>query len=258
MLVVCYGATLGAMFHFWMTDEDMAHGILVPAVIGWILYRERAKLRTLPIQPSRWGWIVLAAGAALQLASIRGAGVFIGSVAFLMSAAGAVLCLGGTRWMRALAFSFVLACFMLPKLAYFYNEITLPLQLLASRLAAGILTIAGFSVIRAGNVLSVSGHQVSVEAACNGLRYLFPLGFVTMVFGYLSGSKLWIRAVLFALSIPLAILANAVRVAGAAASPRLAEGTLHTVIGVVVFALILPILPMTHHVLRSMDRRLSA
>jgi exosortase len=257
-ILACYASTLRAMFQLWMTDEDMAHGILVPPLIFWILYRKRARLFELPVDPSRWGYLLLAAGAALQLASARGAGIFIGSVACFVSAAGAVICLGGFAWIRALAFSFMLACFMLPKLAYFYNEITLPLQLLASRLASGILTVAGFAVIRTGNILSVSGHQVSVEAACNGLRYLLPLAFASMAFAYLNGSRAWIQAALVAAAVPVAILGNALRVAAAAASPRLAVGDWHTFIGIAVFVLTLPGILMIHHVFRAMDRRLNA
>jgi len=257
-ILACYASTLRAMFGLWMTDEDMAHGILVAPVIGWILWRERARLSALPIEPSRWGWLLLVLGAVLQLASTRGAGIFIGSVAFLVSIAGAVLCFAGFAWIRALAFPFVLACFMLPKLAYFYNDITLPLQLLASRMAAGILTLGGFSVIRTGNILSVSGHQVSVEAACNGIRYLLPLAFVSMVFAYLNGSRTWIRAALVAAAVPVAIIGNALRVAASAASPRLAVGDWHTFTGIVVFVLTLPGILMIHRLLCSMDRRMHA
>jgi exosortase len=256
ILAACYASTLRAMFHLWMTDEDMAHGVLVPLVIAWILYRERARLRQLPADSSGWGWALLATGAALQLASARGAGVFIGAVAFLVSTAGAVVCLGGTAWIRALAFPFALGCFMLPKLAYFYNESTLPLQLLASRLAAAMLTAAGFAVIRAGNLLSVSGHQVSVEAACNGIRYLIPLAFVSLVFSYLARSVLWIRAALVVSAVPIAIASNALRVALSAASPRLAVGDWHTLTGVAVFILALPGILLIHSGLAFVHRRI--
>ena len=185
LILIAYASTLRTMVQIWMTDEDLAQGILVPPVILWILYRERARLKALPVEPSRWGWLALTMGAALQFASVRGAGIFVGSVAFVVSLVGAVLCLGGIAWTRALAFPLLLTCFMLPKLTFLYDAVTLPLQLLASRLAAGILTAAGFAVIRTGNILSVSGHLVSVEAACNGIRYLLPLGFVALFFAYL-------------------------------------------------------------------------
>jgi len=158
-------------------------------------------------------------------------------------------------WLRALAFPFLLSLFMLPKLNFFYNQITLPLQLLASRLASAMLTATGFAVTRAGNLLTVYGHQISVEAACNGIRYLLPLWFLALTFTYLSKSPVWIRAAVAALAVPLAILANAVRVAVAAASPRLAVGGFHTLIGIAVFVLTLPVVVMLQGLFNSIERR---
>ena len=257
-ILICYASILVSMFHLWMTDEDMAHGMLVPPVIFWILYRERGRLADLPVRPSWWGWGLLFAGAALQIASARGAGIFVGSVAFLVSAAGAVVSLGGGAWLRALAFPFLLGVFMLPKLSFFYNELTLPLQLLASRMAAGILSVAGFAVIRSGNILNVAGHAVSVVAECNGIRYLLPLCFLALVFAYMTGAAAWVRMAVFAAAVPIAILANALRVAVSAASPALAIGTLHTVTGVVVFVLMLPVLASVQKLFQLLGARRDA
>ncbi len=262
IIVVAYAPVLKQMFGLWMTDEDLAHGILVLPVIAWIIYRERARLSEVPLRPSGWGLLLLAFGCALNLASVRGAGIFLGSLAFPVTTAGAVLCLGGFGWLRALAVPFLLSLLMLPKLDYFYNELTLPLQLLASGMAASMLSTAGFDVLRSGILLTVSGHQVVVEAACNGIRYLYPLLFVVVIFGYITRSPFWIRAMLCLLTVPLAITANAFRVAAAAASPRLAMGGWHTFIGVVMFLVILPALPLAQgffsSIDRSIDRRLHA
>jgi exosortase len=171
----------------------------------------------------------------LQFAGALGVGLFAGSLAFLLSVAGAVLCLGGFAWLRALAFPLVLAIFMLPKLAIVYNQATLPLQLLASRIAAGILTSAGIGVIREGNILDVGGHRVAVAEACNGIRYLLSLGFIAVVFGYLADSKTWMRLALLFAAIPVAIVANGVRVAAAGWSPSLEAGMPHVIAGWFIF-----------------------
>ena len=102
-LVICYAPALRGMFEQWSTDEDMSHGFVVPIVVLWIVWRERGRLRELPAEPSWWGFAVLAAGAGMQFAAALGAGLFAASVAFLVSIAGAVLCLGGFTWLRALA-----------------------------------------------------------------------------------------------------------------------------------------------------------
>jgi exosortase len=242
------------MVHQWLTDDDMAHGVFVPFVIAWIVYRERSRLARLSHKPTWWALAFLAAGTGLQLASKLGAGLFAGSLALLFSVAGIVLGLGGGAWLRALAFPFALALFMLPKLAFVYNQVTLPLQLSSTRAAAGILTAAGFAVIRAGNILDVSGHKIAVVEACSGIRYLLPLAFTTLVFGYLSGSKFSVRAALLAASIPLAILFNALRLAALAAVPVLLTGALHDLTGVAIFILCLASVAGMQRILVTLSR----
>lgn len=242
LLLACYASTLHGMFQQWMSDEDMGHGALVPLVVLWIVWRERKRWRSLPLEPSAWGLALLGAGAAMHLAGTLGVGLFASSVAFLLSAAGAVVCLGGLRLLRSWAFPFLLALFMLPKLAIVYNQVTLPLQLAASKLATGLLTTAGIGVIREGNILDVHGHRVAVAEACNGIRYLLPLGFVAVFFAYLVDPKPWMRVAVLAVTIPLAILANAARVAASAWVPAFDSGTPHELLGVAIFGVSLALL----------------
>jgi len=252
-LLLCYASTLRGMLHQWLTDDDMGHGIVVPAVIVWIVWRERARWKDLPLAPSPWGWLILAAGAGLHLIGALGGGLFASSVAFVISAAGVVIALGGFAYLRTWTFPFALALFMLPKLAIVYNQTTLPLQLMASRLAATLLTVTGFGVIRAGNVLEVRGHQILVAEACNGIRYLLPLGFIAALLGYLASARMWARWALLLAAIPVAILANGVRVAVAGALPAFAEGTLHSLAGVIIFAFSLALLGGVLHAFQRLS-----
>jgi exosortase len=243
LLMACYASTLHGMWDQWMTDEDMGHGAVVPFVVAWIIWRERERWQKLPLKPSAWGVALLLIGMAIHLAGVLGVGLFVSSVALLISAAGAVVCFGGFGLLRSWSFPFLLALFMLPKLAIVYNQFTLPLQLLASKLAAAILTTSGIGVIREGNVLDVNGHRVAVAEACNGIRFLLPLGFVAVLFAYLADpSKTWMRWAVLAATVPLAIVSNAVRVAAAAWVPRLDSGTPHEVLGWVIFVLTLGML----------------
>jgi exosortase len=181
-----------------------------------------------------------------------GAGLFLSSVAFLISVAGVIVCLGGFPLLRSLAFPLLLTLFMLPKLAIVYNQATLPLQLLASKLAAGMLTTSGAAVIREGNILDVGGHRVAVEEACNGIRFLLPLGFLSVLYAYLSDPRPWMRMVLLAAAVPLAIGANALRVALAAWVPALDAGTLHQLAGATVFALCLAMMVPVQRLFRGL------
>jgi len=255
MLLICYALILRGMVGQWIGDEDMGHGFAVPLVILWVVWRERDRWRALPPQPSWWGFAILAAGAAMHLVAALGVGLFVGSVAFLVSAAGVVVCLGGFALLRAWAFPFLLALFMLPKLAVVYNQVTLPLQLMASRIAAWMLSVTGFGVIRDGNVLEVGGHRILVEEACSGIRYLIPLAFMGVLVAYLSDPKPWMRGVLLALAVPLAIGGNALRVAASGAVPAVAEGIPHLVCGWLIFALCLGALVAMRHLIDALYTR---
>jgi exosortase len=226
--------------------------------IGWIVWRERDRWRALPVQPSALGFVILGFGAVMQLASVLGAGLFAGSVGFVLSLAGCIVCLGGFAWLRVWTFPLLLTLFMLPKLAIVYNQTTLPLQLMATKIAGGMLSLAGFAVVRDGNILEVSGHRISVVEACNGMRYLLPLAFIAVLFAYVTDSKRWMRLALLVAAIPVAIIANAVRVAAAAGVPALAEGSAHVVSGLTIFVLCFPALMILRRMLNSVYTRLHA
>ncbi|HUA83517.1 MAG TPA: exosortase/archaeosortase family protein [Bryobacteraceae bacterium] len=234
-LLVCYRHVIAGMIDQWSNDEDMGHAFLVPVVIGFIIWREREQWGRVPIQPSAWGLVLLMLGVCLQVIGAIGAGLFAGSAALLCSVAGIVMCLGGVPLLKCWRFPLLLTLFMLPKLAILYNQLTLPLQLLASRMAAGMLMVSGAAVLRAGNILDVNGHQIAIAEACNGIRYLLPLGFTSLVFAYLADARPWMRIALLLWAIPVAIIANAVRVAVSAYSPNLAEGRPHMLLGAAIF-----------------------
>lgn len=255
VILLCYASTLRGMFEQWSNDEDMSHGFVVPIVVLWIVWRERERWRALPAEPSWWGLAVLAAGAGMQFVAVLGAGLFAGSVAFLVTVAGAILSLGGFAWLRAWALPLLLTLFMLPKLALVYDPLTLPLQLLASRMAAGILSAVGIGVIREGNILDVAGRRVAVVEACNGIRYLLSLGFMAVVFAYLSDPKPWMRMALLAAAVPIAMVANALRVAAAGWLPSLAAGTPHAVSGWFLFVLCLAALVLARRLFNSVYAR---
>ncbi|HEV2688625.1 MAG TPA: exosortase/archaeosortase family protein [Bryobacteraceae bacterium] len=257
-LLLCYASTLRGMFDQWSTDEDMSHGFVVPFVVLWIVWRERGRWSKLTPCPTAWGVVALAAGAAMAIVGAMGGGLFAGSVAFLVSAAGAVLCLGGFPFLRIWAFPFLLSIFMLPKLAIVYNQATLPLQLLASRMAAAMLTAGGVGVIQQGNILNVGGHSIAVAEACNGIRYLLSLGFTAVVFAYLADSKPWMRVALLAGVVPIAIIANALRVAASAYVPALDSGTPHAVAGWMIFVFCLTILASLRWCINSIYGRYHA
>jgi len=226
---LCYWPVLEQLVSEWAHDDDMGHGFLVPVAAVWIVWQQRKRLALM--RPSGWGLALVLAGAALQFLGAISLGLFVGVLGLICTVVGIVVAAGGSAWLRALAFPLLLLLFILPKPDFAWNHIALPLQLLASQLAAAIARLTGTRVLREGNVLRVAGHPIAVAEACNGIRYLLSLGFVTLLWGHVAGLRGWKRLLMGVCAIPVAILVNALRVAGVAVMCRysypLAIGAFH-------------------------------
>jgi exosortase len=260
LLLLSYAPVLWRLVRQWDSDPDMGHGFFVPIVVGFIVWQKRAELLALPTAPNWWGLaVVLYAGFQLWIATL-GAELFLARTAFVISVIGMVLLLGGTAWVRALAFPLFLLFFMIPIPTVVYNNITFPLQLLASRVSTEALNMMQIPVLREGNVLELADQKLSVVEACSGIRSLLSLTFLSLVYGYFFERKVWMRVVLFFSTIPIAIVANASRVTLtgvlAESKPELAEGFFHTASGWVIFMVALAILLVLHQILNRAYRLL--
>src|SRR5689334_18036327 len=88
-LLLCYASTLRTLAGIWWQDEDLGHCFAVPFVALWVVWRERDRWRKTSVEPSRWGFAILAIGAAMHIMALMGIGVFTASVALLVSVIGA-------------------------------------------------------------------------------------------------------------------------------------------------------------------------
>ncbi len=131
-----------------------------------------------------WGLGIAAWGAVQMLLGTLAAQVFVARTAFLVSLAGAVLFVGGTRALRALAFPLFLLLFLFPIPAIVYARVTLPLQIFASAGAETVLNWIGIPVLRDGNILELPHERLSVVEACSGIRSLLSLSFLSLVYAY--------------------------------------------------------------------------
>jgi exosortase len=149
---------------------------------------------------------------------------------------------------------------MVPIPAILYNQVTFPLQLLASQVADTTLSLLGIPVLREGNILELASQRLNVVEACSGIRSLLSLSFLSLVYAYFFDKKVWMRAVLLVATVPIAIVANSARVTltGLVSEydPELAQGIFHYASGWVIFMVALVILVAFHQVVNFIYRRL--
>jgi exosortase len=253
LLLICYAPVLKGLVAQWYDDPDMGHGFFVPAIAAYIAWQLRDRIADKAPVPNWWGLVIMIWAAFQLYIATLGAELFLARTSIVFSIIGAVLLLGGTEYIKIFGFPLFLLFFMVPIPAIIYNQITFPLQLLASRVAETAITNIGIPVIREGNVLELAEQKLNVVEACSGIRSLLTLTFLSLVYGYFAETRIWIRVVLFLSTIPIAIIANAGRVTltGIIADfkPELAEGLFHEAQGWVIFMVAFAILALLHQVL---------
>jgi exosortase len=246
LLLICYSPMLYHMAGVWIEDDNMSHGLFVPIAAAYIAWTKRDLLEQIKPKVNYWGLPLVLFGfmtLCIGPPSLP-TWVFIVRCSFLFSLVGCILFLGGTAVLRALTFPLLLLPLMIP--FPFYDQLTLPLQFIASMLAENFLSIMGYSVLREGNVLYLPTQALNVAEACSGLRSIYALTFLTLTYSYFFTPRTRARWILAAAILPVAILVNALRVALTAIigmyKPAWTEGTYHEMLGWSVFVFAFAIL----------------
>jgi exosortase len=224
----------------WWLDPDYNYCFFVPLLAAAIVWRESAKLKTIAPQPSWAGLVIIAVAMALLTLGVLGAENFLSRSSFLFLLAGLLIQFRGWKFFRRLLFPWAALFLMIPLPSIVFNEISLPLQFLASRVGASLLSVSGIPVVREGNVILLPTMALDVAEACSGLRSVFSLITLAVFYGYFFERNTGRRILLIACSVPIAILANGLRITftgmiGHYFGMEKAEGFYHLSSGILIF-----------------------
>ncbi len=261
-VVFVYWSVLSTLGHFWWTDENYSHGLLIPFIIGYILWTERERLATVEKRPSVvWGSLGVVGSLLLLWAGTAGAEFFVQRASLLLLIISIVVYFWGFRLLPHLFVPLLLLALAIPIPAIIFNKVAFPLQLFASRCAVWAMRMFDIPVLREGNIIellplgSSTTKRLEVVEACSGIRSLMTLATLAVVYAYFTkpkgrgdGGGSWyarhfgtLRAVLIVLAaVPIAILTNAARVSGTGVLARyygtqVADGFFHSFSGWVVY-----------------------
>lgn len=249
-----YFPILSRLAYQWWSDPNFSHGFFVPAFSLYVLWQDRVQLASLPRKPSSWGLPITIFGLSILVVGSLGAELFLSRVSFLLVIAGLVVFFRGWRYFRAALFPWAFLLLMIPIPAIIFNQITFPLQILASKVAANVLPLAGVPVLREGNIINLPAMPLEVAQACSGIRSLLSLGTLAVIYGYLMETRNGMRTVLALASIPIAVVANSLRIVGTGLlvqywDPDKAEGFFHAFSGWLIFVVSLGLLFLLHRLL---------
>lgn len=249
---------LAHFVYVWWTDQNYSHGFLVP-LISLYFANEVAQRQAPAYRPAvGLGCVMLATAIMGRLATVVVPVGFVGDLSFLVGLAGIVALLGGRDVLRRYAFALAFLVFMLPLPIHLYTAIANPLQLMVSRVAAELLNATGIPVLCEGNHLTLPGGvRMFVAEACSGMRQLTGFLALTTAVAFLSDRPVWYRMTLVASAIPIALTANITRVLLTGwimyQDPRYAQGTFHTVEGLLMMGMGLALLNLECRVLNTIQ-----
>jgi exosortase len=253
-LAFVYFTVLEKLGRDWWYDENYSHGLLIPFVIGYILWLERKRFAAAQARPAVWvGTIGVTVSLLALLAGTAGAELFVQRISLVVMLASVAIFFWGFQLLRLIFVPLSLLVLAIPIPQIVFNKIAFPLQLFASRCAVGAMSLLNIPVLRQGNVIELmplgasTSKKLAVVEACSGIRSLMTLVTLAVIYAYLTKPKggptnfnlssssddistqtqdklkfvghfksfaLWRSLILVIAAVPIAILTNALRVSG--------------------------------------------
>lgn len=278
-VVFLYATVLTRLVEHWWTDENYSHGLLIPFIIGYIIWLKFDELAKMPKSPNFWfgGLLVIFALIGL-LGGTLGAELFVQRISFVLMLIGIVIYFFGERIFRMLIIPFILLLLAVPIPQIIFNKIAFPLQIYASQIAVWGIRLFGVPTVRKGNVIEILPEgavqviALEVVEACSGIRSLMTLMTLALILVYFTRdrwtdgtikrflffktSDFWRGVVLMLSAIPIAILTNAGRVTATGVltyyyGTKATESFLHDAAGWLVFIVALGLLIGLNFVLKK-------
>lgn len=243
----------------WYNMEEYSHGFFILPISLYIAWTKKDSL----IIEKRSSQIISLLFVVLPLLiynfSVLAGILTLQSVSLVLFIWGSVYYLFGGRVFKELLFPLVFLLFMIPIPSQIYSSITIPLQLFVSKASVGFVKLISITVLREGNVIHLPGHTLEVVQACSGLRSMTSLVTLSAIFGYFTLNTNLLRGVIFAAGVPVAVFVNIIRVVLMIVSFYffnfdLTKGTLHTVFGIMIFAVALLLIFLVRKGLSRWDK----
>lgn len=245
VMVLAYFPTFIWMWDRWFVrDSYYSHGPLIPFVVGFLIWQLKDELVKIQFKESKWGFKLIVAGIIMHaLASHPNVRIyFVSGFSMLLTISGLVLYFYGAEVFKKIAFPIFFLIFMVPLPLVVINKLSLQLKMFAAELATHVLNNMRIPAIREGSVIKMRHAYVIVDDVCSGLRSLISLTALGSIFAYWLKGDMWKRILLFATTIPIAIITNMCRVVILSAISEIwgteyADGTVHDMTGFLVFGL---------------------
>ncbi len=235
-----YWPTLRSLYGAWIENSDNTHGIFVPVISAYLVWEKREELAQLSVKSSSIWLPALFVSILLYLTAFAGGVEVLQRLTIVTTLLALVGYNLGHDYIKSLWFPICFLFFMIPPPVSIVNTVAFPLQVMATKISAHIISAFGIPVFREGNMLYFSNTSLEVAEACSGLRSLYAYLMLSALFAYIGRRSATWKVLLLGLAVPLALSMNIIRISitGILAyfyGAKVARGFLHEFSGVVIF-----------------------
>lgn len=273
-----YATVLTRLVGHWWVDENYSHGLLVPFIIGYVIWLNFDSLKKAASDSSfLLGSLIVVSALIMLLAGTLGAELFVQRISFALMLVGIIVYFFGAKILQLLAIPFVLLLLAIPIPQIIFNKIAFPLQIYASQLAVWGIRLFSVPTVRKGNVIEILPQNATqiialeVVEACSGIRSLMTLMTLALILAYftrenasekadgwtsfLTKTDFWRGIILMFSAIPIAIITNAGRVTATGVltyyyGKKAMEGFVHDMAGWLVYIVALTMLIAFNFILK--------
>ncbi|RDE24824.1 exosortase A [Motiliproteus coralliicola] len=235
--------SLSSMAAIWWRSDTFAHGMFIPLISLWLVWRQRDRLPSIPLGSSWLGLTAILIGCLVWLLALAT------DIAALhqLAAVGILICLIptllGLRLFWALLFPILYLLFMVP----IGEELTPMLQQVTADITVKALRLSGIPVYINGLFIEIPTGKFEVAEACSGIRYLIASLAVGTLYAYLNYTRARTRLIFMLASLLIPILANGVRaylivIIAHLSEMKYATGVDHLVYGWLFFGLVMALM----------------
>lgn len=238
--IAAFSDVLYGLYTAWSQSDDYSHGFAIAPLAVYVVWCKREELYSAVIERSRTGLALAVLSLLSSLIAAKAAMTTLASVSMIFFIWGAVIYLFGFSVFRICLFPLSLLFLMIPVPAQLLASLTIPLQLIVTKISVMVASAAYVPVYSEGNIIHLPTGTLEVVQACSGLRSIMSMLTLGALISYFTLKTNLLRTILFFSGIPIAIASNIFRVVLLMVSLHyfnidLSEGTPHTVLGIAVF-----------------------
>jgi exosortase len=208
-----YGPTIKWMYsRFTAVDTYYSHGFLIPFISAFLIWQKKERLKELQVDHSWWGLVLIFTVLVVHLFCMVFFVLSPSAFTIPLFIIGICLFFYGKEITKLLLFPLLFLFFMCPPPLMVIGKIAEPMKLNVSRVSANIVSSFGIPVFREGFYIDTIKGQLLVGNPCSGLRSLITFLALGALLAYLAKTTPIKKFFLFTLSVPIAFLANIIRV----------------------------------------------